>query len=332
MTQQTSPDLPDFHQVANLQLLEWHLACHAEIAVQNSPRNWYETVQKPLEHIIGITRPRMAHPQKNLTRENLAREMPRPAPEPAPIPARIAPQNTAKQSLEGSLTIIEAAKKAVGNISDWDGLIQGIKNFSCPLKETATHTITHRGNPQSEIMLITDMPYTEEEQQQKSFAGRYGQLLETMLNMIGLEDDNHYLMTQLIYWRPPGERSPTESEVEICRPFFEKMIALAAPKIIVALGSKPCQYLLAHSTETVDPLRLTRHNYQNPFMVKPCSVIAGFHPCADFQNPAQEKGGMARHALSQTNFTTGTPINALYFYPRQQQAAQFHRCDVAWFG
>ena len=282
MTQQNSPDLPDFHQAANLQLLEWHLACHAEITVENLPRNWYETAQKPLEQIIGITRPRMAGQQKPLTRET-------PSLAPADSPISIAPQNTAKKSLEGSLTIIEAAKKAVGNISDWDGLIKGIENFSCPLKETATHTITHRGNPQSEVMLITDMPYAEEEQQQKSFAGAKGQLIETMLNMIGLEDDTHYLMTQLIYWRPPGERSPTESEVEICRPFFEKMIALAAPKIIVALGSKPCQYLLAHSAETVDPLRLIKHNYQNPFMAKPCSVIVGFHPAQIFKTPLKKK-------------------------------------------
>jgi uracil-DNA glycosylase family 4 len=106
----------------------------------------------------------------------------------------------------------------------------------CPLAATATNLVFADGNPASGLMLIGEGPGAEEDRAGKPFVGPSGQLLDRMLASIGL-DRNGVLITNLIPWRPPGNRNPTDNEVQICQPFLLRHIALVRPRRLVLLGA-----------------------------------------------------------------------------------------------
>jgi DNA polymerase len=106
----------------------------------------------------------------------------------------------------------------------------------CNLKHSARSTIFASGDAASGIMLIGSAPGAEDDREGQPFAGRPGQLLDKMLAAIGL-DRAGILLTQVIPWRPPGNRVASPAEMDICRPFIERQIALAEPKVILLLGN-----------------------------------------------------------------------------------------------
>jgi uracil-DNA glycosylase family 4 len=106
----------------------------------------------------------------------------------------------------------------------------------CNLKHSARSTIFAGGDAASGIMLIGSAPGADDDREGQPFAGRPGQLLDKMLAAIGL-DRNGILMTQVIPWRPPGNRAASPAEMDICRPFIERQIVLAEPKVILLLGN-----------------------------------------------------------------------------------------------
>lgn len=105
----------------------------------------------------------------------------------------------------------------------------------CALRETARNTVFADGNPQARIMMIGEAPGRDEDIQGLPFVGRSGKLLDRMLAAIEF-DRSHVYITNFLPWRPPGNRRPSVEEIEICRPFLERHIALTAPDFIVALG------------------------------------------------------------------------------------------------
>ena len=113
----------------------------------------------------------------------------------------------------------------------------------CELKQTAMNFVFADGNPQAEIMVIGDAPAEDEDRQGQPFVGPAGQLLDRMLASIGLDRSSAYL-TNLVFWRPPGNRTPTEVEIAACLPFTEKHIALKRPKYLLLLGGTVTKSLL----------------------------------------------------------------------------------------
>jgi len=119
---------------------------------------------------------------------------------------------------------------------------------ACPLKKTATSLCFADGNPQARVMLIGEAPGRDEDIQGKPFVGRSGQLLDRMLAAIGLsrsaEDrESAVFITNTIFWRPPGNRTPTEAETQMCLPFLLRTIELQKPDVIVCLGATPAHRL-----------------------------------------------------------------------------------------
>ena len=106
----------------------------------------------------------------------------------------------------------------------------------CPLAATATNLVFADGNPDAGLMLVGEGPGAEEDSAGKPFVGPSGQLLDRMLASIGL-DRTRLLITNLIPWRPPGNRNPTDSEVLTCLPFLLRHIALVRPRRLVLLGA-----------------------------------------------------------------------------------------------
>jgi uracil-DNA glycosylase len=137
-----------------------------------------------------------------------------------------------------------AARDAARGAPDLDALRAVLERFDgCALKATAKSLCFYRGNPKARLMIVGEAPGRDEDLQGKPFVGRAGQLLDKMLAAIGLgEDDVH--ITNVVYWRPPGNRTPTPQEVQVCRPFLERQIELVAPDVLMTMGGSAANALL----------------------------------------------------------------------------------------
>ena len=154
-----------------------------------------------------------------------------PAAEPVPIAA---PQARAQAIAAAARTLDElrAAMEA------FDG---------CALAATATQLVFADGNPESGLMFVGEAPGAEEDRMGKPFVGPSGMFLDRMLASIGL-DRTQFLITNLVPWRPPGNRNPTDSEVMLCLPFLLRHIELVRPKTLVLMGGMAAQSMLASKT------------------------------------------------------------------------------------
>lgn len=144
--------------------------------------------------------------------------------------------NAATTQIVPDATQIEYARAAAASANTLEDLRNALANFDgCGLKFTARNLCFSDGNPQSELMFVGEAPRRDEDIEGIPFAGQTGQLFDKMVNALGYQRENIYI-ANVIPWRPPGNRQPTPLEIELCRPFIERQIELASPKVIVALG------------------------------------------------------------------------------------------------
>ena len=142
-----------------------------------------------------------------------------------------------------------AAAADVAGLQSLADIEAALLNFeACPLKKTATRLCYFDGNPQARVMLVGEAPGRDEDIQGKPFVGKSGQLLDRMLAAIGLsrqspERENAVFITNAIFWRPPGNRTPTEAETLMCWPFLLRTIEVQKPDIIICLGATPAHRL-----------------------------------------------------------------------------------------
>ena len=126
--------------------------------------------------------------------------------------------------------------------------LEELKNYmldfnGCDLKKTATQLVFSDGNPNSKIMIIGEAPGAEEDRKGKPFCGASGKLLDKMLHAINLDRNTVYI-TNVIPWRPPGNRTPTENEISLMKPFLMRHIEIVAPKLLVAVGGSASKAIL----------------------------------------------------------------------------------------
>ncbi|NOZ43512.1 MAG: uracil-DNA glycosylase [Alphaproteobacteria bacterium] len=179
--------------------------------------------------------------------------------------------------------IARAARQQAAACTDLAELQQMIANFDgCRLKKTATHTVFADGNPDSDIMVIGDLPGAREDRLGKPFAGESGQLLDRMFAAIGLERAQDFYLTNILPWRPPGNRSPTSEEITICLPFIERHIALFNPGLIILLGG-PTDNNLLGSTASITRLRGKWQRYDLQDRKIPLRTL--FHPAYLLKQP-----------------------------------------------
>ena len=153
-----------------------------------------------------------------------------------------------------------------------------------PLKRTAMHTVFGDGNPKSQLMFIGEAPGSEEDRQGVPFVGKSGKLLDKILSYIGLDRGQFYI-TNAIYWRPPGNRTPTNTEIQLCRPFLERQIHLIKPKIIVTVGGASTKALLQKG-EGITRMRGKWSTYSLPESSASIPVFPIFHPSYLLRTPA----------------------------------------------
>lgn len=127
---------------------------------------------------------------------------------------------------------------------DLETLRSAMADFEgCALKRTATQLVFADGVPGSRVMFVGEAPGGDEDRIGRPFVGRAGQLLDRMLNSIGLDRQNVYI-ANVVPWRPPGNRTPTPQETQTCLPFIERQIHLANPEYLVCLGGSAVRTLL----------------------------------------------------------------------------------------
>ncbi|ATP12094.1 uracil-DNA glycosylase [Bartonella henselae] len=185
--------------------------------------------------------------------------------------------------IQGELSAIESAK----NANTLDELKSALLAFNgCSLKLTAKNTCFSDGTAGSPLMLIGEAPGREEDIQGIPFVGKAGMLLNKILASIGLTRNSVYI-ANTIPWRPPGNRTPTPREVALCRPFIERQIYLANPRILIALGGVATQFL----TGAQNGIIRTRGKwltYKSENNIK-IPVMPTFHPAYLLRTPSQKK-------------------------------------------
>jgi DNA polymerase len=221
-----------------------------------------------------------------------------PAPRPSEIraphspphrpPNPVRPPVAARAAGEG-LADARAVAAACGSLAEIAAALSAFD--ACPLQRTATNLVYTDGNRGARILFIGEAPGREEDLQGLPFVGRSGQLLDRMLGFIGLSRGSAdpaaaALITNVIFWRPPGNRKPTEAETLMCLPFVERTIELVAPEIIVCLGATPASRLLG-TTEGILRLRGTWRSYAAGDREIP--LLPTLHPAYLLRQPAQKR-------------------------------------------
>ena len=137
-----------------------------------------------------------------------------------------------------------AAREAARSAATLDELRAILERFDgCALKASASRLVFADGTPGARLMLVGEAPGAEEDRQGLPFVGRSGQLLDRMLQAIGLARTDVYI-ANIVPWRPPGNRTPTPVETQICLPFMQRQIELANPDILVTVGQPSTGALL----------------------------------------------------------------------------------------
>lgn len=206
-------------------------------------------------------------------------------PERPPPQEKIRPQAPVALKVPSGAMVM-AAREAAADAATLEELRAIVAGFEgCNLRFTATNLVFSDGNPQARVMFVGEAPGFEEDLQGVPFVGRSGQLLDRMLAAIGLDRGSAYI-ANVIPWRPPGNRTPTPQETEICRPFIQRQIALVDPDVLVLLGGASAKQLLATS-EGILKLRGEWRTYDTG--TRQIRAMATLHPAYLLRQPLQKK-------------------------------------------
>ena len=166
-------------------------------------------------------------------------------------------------------------------------LTEATRNFDgCGLRATAKSLVFADGNPEARVMFVSDVPGREDDLEGKLFAGPAGLLFDRMLGSIGLGRGSAYL-GMMIPWRPPGNRAPTPFEIDVCLPFIQRNIELAAPEILVLVGELPAKRITGAS-ESILRLRGQWRDVTLASGAKSLALVM-LHPGYLMKQPAQKR-------------------------------------------
>ncbi|MBY0563426.1 MAG: uracil-DNA glycosylase [Hyphomonadaceae bacterium] len=212
---------------------------------------------------------------------------PRPTlPPPVARPVAPAPQRIRAKAAASPIDTARSLAAAADNIAALRAAVELFEG--CALKATARYTVFSDGRDDAPVLLIGEAPGKDEDEQGKPFVGRSGQLLDRMLAQIGLSREVNVLISNTIYWRPPGNRDPTQGEIVACLPFVERLIALVRPKLLILAG-KAAAHTVLKREEGVTRLRGRRLNYTHPDLHAPVNSMVMLHPAYLLRQPQQKR-------------------------------------------
>lgn len=210
------------------------------------------------------------------------------APIAAAAVAKPSPPITAPRPKKTVAAPVDAARALAATANTVAELRAAVEKFDgCALKATARNTVFSDGPEDAPVLIIGEAPDKEEDEQGKPFVGRNGAMLDRMLAPIGLNRQVNVLISNIIYWRPPGNRPATDGEAMACLPFAERLIALTRPKLLILTGKSSAQMLLKR-TETVAKLRGRRLSYTRDGE-PPVNAMVMLHPAYLVGKPPQKR-------------------------------------------
>jgi len=214
------------------------------------------------------------------------------APEPPPITAP-RPKKVVSAPVDNARALAQAAKSVAelrAAVSGFDG---------CALKSTARNTVFSDGIDDAPVLIIGEAPGKDEDEQGKPFVGRSGQLMDRMLAQIGLSRQSNIMISNTIFWRPPGNRDPTQGEIVACLPFVERLIELKQPKLLILMGKNAGNTVLKRE-EAVSRLRGRRLLYTRDGLEMPVNAMVMLHPAYLLRQPQQKRQAWADLLLAET--------------------------------
>ena len=220
-------------------------------------------------------------------------------PQQVPVQRKPAQASPTSEPLMGTAQAMVESKKLAAGAKTLDELKDAIATFDgLSVKKTAMNMVFCDGNPKADVMVIGEAPGADEDRQGKPFVGASGQLLDKILSNIGLtrtaEDPREATyISNILNWRPPGNRTPTPDEMKIALPFIERHIQLVQPKILVLVGNTPMKTIL-NTTMGIKKMRGNWHNYQTitpdlPKLEQEIFALPTFHPAFLLRNPYEKK-------------------------------------------
>lgn len=185
--------------------------------------------------------------------------------------------NQYMQELSSPLEAIQTARSLADSITDLATLKQAVCDFNgCNLKKLATNTVFADGQPGAQLVIVGEAPGNNEDLTGVPFCGMSGELLNQMLQTIGFKREEVYI-TNAVFWRPPGNRRPTDEELEICRPFVERHLQLLNPRVMLLMGATATFSLLREGTG-ITKIHGSIYDYSNGYMQDSIPTIPLYHP------------------------------------------------------
>jgi uracil-DNA glycosylase family 4 len=269
-------------------LMQWHALVGVDETIAALPVDRFAEAARPPEPAAATA----AAP----TRPSTAVQSAQPAPAPVRAPAPPPPSSDAAVK-----TAVELAAAA----TTIDELRAALETFDgCALKKTATNLVFVDGNPDADVLFIGEGPGAEEDRQGLPFVGPSGRLLDKMLESIGLKRAD-VLISNTVFWRPPGNRTPTPQETAACMPFVERLIELTDPKVLVPLGGPAAKSLLGQA-QGIGRLRGNWFSFETPRMSHLVPATPLFHPAYLLRTPMQKRAAWNDLRLIRRKLTEST--------------------------
>ncbi|MDZ4791107.1 MAG: uracil-DNA glycosylase [Hyphomicrobiales bacterium] len=253
-----------------LRILDWYAAMGVGDAVTSDRRDWFANNAPSAQNAAPPAAPKRVVA--------------------APAPTAIKPVEKATPSSRNPAALADPGAVAARGLARSAASISELRELlmrfdGCPLKKTAKHLCFSRGADSARIMFIGEAPGREEDLEGAPFVGPAGRLLDQMLAAIGLDESSAHI-TNVVYWRPPGNRTPTPQETQACQPFLERQIDLVNPEILVMLGGAAAKQML-DAQDGIMKLRGKWLTYEGG--ERPRRAIATLHPAYLLRTPIAKR-------------------------------------------
>ena len=258
-------------------MLEWQLEMGVDEALLDHPQA--DAVAPQVDQLLAVAAPDSDKAVRQSVISGAAPQLPEAVKMVNPTPAHsgfLAPKDknsTDNNGLAG-ITSLADLQSAMAQFDD------------CPLKHTASNLCFADGNPGARLMIIGEAPGRDEDRMGVPFVGVDGQLLDKMINTIGLDRASVYL-TNLLPWRPPGNRSPTDEETAMLLPWLFRHVQLAKPEFVLLLGGAAAKLVLGSQNGIMKLRGLWRDVDFGDGVSRP--VLASLHPAYLLRSPAQKR-------------------------------------------
>ena len=275
----------DVNNLDPLQALIWQFEMGADEAIADEPLDRFKASESLSRQAAGqpgraslppnggaAARPAMPRPAGGAT--------PMTPPPPMPPGAGFLLSDTPHEARQSARDLAAAAT----NLAD---LKEAVEKFEgCALKKSASNTVFGVGNPEARLVLVGEAPGAEEDRQGEPFVGPSGKLLDAMLRSIGFAREEVYI-TNILPWRPPGNRQPTTAEIAVCEPFVRRHLELIGPKVVVCLGGSSAKTLM----EEDRGITRLRGTWKEMALgaASVADVTAMFHPAYLLRTPEQKR-------------------------------------------